>query len=174
MADTEMNITGSMDAEPTFTLRELVKLVIWDLDDTFWKGTLSESDVELVEDHAVVVRELNRRGRINSICSKNDFATAKQRLQTAGLWDEFVFPRIGWIAKGQAIAQLIDKIQLRAPNVLFVDDTVGNLREAKFYAAGLQTAGPEIILCCWTYLRSRGRTTVNSRGSCSIDSSKSS
>ena len=145
MADTDINMTGSMGTHPTFTLQEPVKLVIWDLDDTFWKGTLGEGDVELVEDHAVVVRELNRRGIINAICSKNDFAMAKQRLQAAGLWDEFVFPRIGWIAKGQAIAQLIDKIQLRAPNVLFIDDTVGNLREAKFYAAGLQTAGPEII-----------------------------
>jgi FkbH-like protein len=128
-----------------FTLRETVKLVIWDLDETFWRGTLSEGDVELIEGNGGVVRELNRRGIVNTICSKNDYAVAKQRLEAAGLWDEFVFPRIGWTPKGQAIAQLIDEMQLRAPNVLFIDDGVGNLREAEFFAAGLQTAGPEII-----------------------------
>ena len=128
-----------------FTLREKVKLVVWDLDETFWKGTLSEGGVELIEDNAAIVRELNRRGIVSSICSKNDYAAARQRLETAGIWDEFVFPRIGWMPKGQAIAQLIDDIQLLPPNVLFIDDAVGNLREAEFFAAGLQTAGPEII-----------------------------
>jgi predicted enzyme involved in methoxymalonyl-ACP biosynthesis len=29
-----------------FTLREKVKLVVWDLDETFWKGTLSEGGVD--------------------------------------------------------------------------------------------------------------------------------
>lgn len=101
MADTDINMTGSMGTHPTFTLQEPVKLVIWDLDDTFWKGTLGEGDVELVEDHAVVVRELNRRGIINAICSKNDFAMAKQRLQAAGLWDEFVFPELAGLLRGR-------------------------------------------------------------------------
>ena len=59
MTDIDLNIATSVDTQPTFTLQEPVKLVIWDLDDTFWKGPFSEGDVELVEDHAVVVRELN-------------------------------------------------------------------------------------------------------------------
>jgi FkbH-like protein len=134
------------DPDSQFTLGEQVKLVIWDLDETFWKGTLSEGGAELVDENAAIVRELNRRGIVNAICSKNDFATVEQFLVAADrLWDEFVFPRIGWIPKGQTIAQLIEDMQLRAPNVLFIDDNVGNLREAEYFAAGLQTAGPEII-----------------------------
>ena len=127
-------------------LREPIKLVIWDLDDTFWAGTLSDGDIELLEVNVAVVRELNRRGIINAICSNNDFAAVEQLLITADrLWDEFVFPRIDWMPKGQTIAQLIDDMQLRPSNVLFIDDNVSNLREAEYFAAGLQTAGPEII-----------------------------
>ena len=146
MTDIDLNIATSVDTQSMFTLRESIKLVIWDLDDTFWAGTLSEGDVELLEANVAVVRELNRRGIVNAICSKNDFAAVEQRLIAADrLWDEFVFPRIGWIPKGKAIAQLIDDMQLRPSNVLFIDNNVGNLREAEYFAAGLQTAGPEII-----------------------------
>jgi FkbH-like protein len=146
MTDIDLNFTPGVETQSVFALREPIKLVIWDLDDTFWAGTLSEGDIELLEANATVVRKLNRRGIINAICSKNDFAAAKQRLIAADrLWDEFVFPRIGWRPKGQTIAQLIDDMQLRPPNVLFIDDNVSNLREAEYFAAGLQTAGPEII-----------------------------
>ena len=146
MTDIDLNITPSAKTQAVFTLREPIKLVIWDLDDTFWAGTLSEGDVELLKVNIAVVRELNRRGIVNAICSNNDFTAVQQRLIAAdGLWDEFVFPRIGWMPKGQTIAQLIDDIQMRPPNVLFIDDNVSNLREAEYFAAGLQTAGPEII-----------------------------
>ena len=33
-----------------------IKLVIWDLDDTFWNGTISEGTVEIPEKH----REIRR------------------------------------------------------------------------------------------------------------------
>jgi FkbH-like protein len=134
------------DRKPEFKLREPVKLVIWDLDETFWEGTLSEGGAQFIDANSAIVRELNRRGIINSICSKNDFAAAENFLSGAdSLWDEFVFPRIGWMPKGETIARLLDDMQLRAPNVLFIDDNVGNLREAEYFAAGLQTADPGII-----------------------------
>ena len=53
-------------------LTAAVKLVVWDLDDTFWKGTLSEGPVEFDPVLAELVRTLNRRGIVNAICSKND------------------------------------------------------------------------------------------------------
>ncbi len=54
-----------------------VKLVVWDLDDTFWKGTLSEGPVELDPVLVELVRTLNRRGIVNAICSKNDEAPVR-------------------------------------------------------------------------------------------------
>jgi FkbH-like protein len=122
-----------------------VKLVIWDLDETLWSGTLSEGPVALDPEHAEIVRELNRRGIMSSICSKNDRSVAEQRLAQENLWQEFVFPSISWSPKGQQIARIIEDMQLRPPNVLFLDDNVSNLEEARYYAAGIQTAGPDLI-----------------------------
>ncbi len=122
-----------------------IKLVIWDLDETFWQGTLSEGPVTLIEKNCSIVRTLNRRGIVSSICSKNTFEDARVRLEQAGMWDSFVFPRIAWAPKGQLISEIITDMQLRAPNVLFVDDNPGNLEEAKFYNPDLQTATPEIL-----------------------------
>ena len=126
--------------ETSLPLAEAVKAVIWDLDDTLWTGTISEQEVQLIDRHADIVRTLNRRGIVNSICSKNDRAQVCERLQREGLWEEFVFASVDWTPKGSRIAQLISDMQLRAPNVLFVDDNHGNLREALHYVPGLQVA----------------------------------
>jgi FkbH-like protein len=133
------------DVSPASGLDAPIKLVIWDLDETFWGGTLSEEAVFVDAAHADVVRELNRRGIVNSICSKNDFEQARLRLASEDLWDEFVFPSISWSPKGTQIAQIIEDMQLRPVNVLFLDDNIGNLQEARHYVPGIQTAGPELI-----------------------------
>jgi FkbH-like protein len=74
---------------------------------------------------------------MSSICSKNDFHAAKRTLQHAHVWDFFIFPAIHWSPKGLAIRTLIERANLRAENVLFIDDNIGNLKEAQFYSPGL-------------------------------------
>jgi FkbH-like protein len=133
------------DIVPAQQLVASVKLVIWDLDETLWTGTLSEEAVVLDPAHAEIVRTLNRRGIMNSICSKNDRIAAQERLAAEDLWDEFVFSSISWSPKGQQVAQIIEDMQLRAENVLFIDDNIGNLQEARYYVAGIQTAGPKLV-----------------------------
>ncbi len=123
-----------------------VKLVIWDLDETFWRGTLAEGEITPVDSRTRCVITLAERGIISSICSKNDFETAKAALEKIGVWDYFVFPRIEFGPKGQNIAAMIEEIGLRAENVLFIDDNVLNLEEAKHYAPGLMVADPEELL----------------------------
>ncbi len=122
-----------------------VKLVIWDLDDTFWKGTLSEGPISYSKTNHAIVIELTRRGIVNTISSKNNFDEVKARLGHEGIWDYFVFPKIAWQPKGHIIKTIIEEMQLRAENVLFIDDNHMNLEEAKYYNPGLQTAGPEIL-----------------------------
>jgi FkbH-like protein len=123
-----------------------VKLVIWDLDDTFWRGTLAEGEIVPIEACKQCVITLAERGVISSICSKNDFETAKAALSKIGVWDYFVFPRIEFGPKGQNIAAMIEEMGLRAENVLFIDDNVLNLEEAKHYAPGIMVADPAEIL----------------------------
>lgn len=134
-----------MTSTPGDVLAAPIKLVVWDLDDTFWTGTISEGPVEMVPGRAELVRTLNRRGIVNAICSKNDEAPVRAELEAAGLWDEFVFARVDWTPKGPRVAAIIEDAQLRPENVLFVDDLPANLGEAAHFAPGLQTAGPEIL-----------------------------
>ncbi len=109
-----------------------IKLVIWDLDDTLWQGTLAEcDDVALFQQRAEMVRSLNRCGIVSSLCSKNDARAAEAVLRKFGLWDEFVFPHLAFTPKGVAVQQIIEDMQLRAANVLFVDDNRLNLREVQ-------------------------------------------
>ncbi|MBW9171003.1 HAD-IIIC family phosphatase [Clostridium estertheticum] len=110
-----------------------IKLVIWDLDDTFWKGTLSEEGITLNDDNINIVKELINRGIMNSICSKNDFGKVKTELEKNDLWKCFIFPKISWSPKGEMVVQIIKDAQLRAENILFIDDNHMNLEEVKFY-----------------------------------------
>lgn len=122
-----------------------IKLVIWDLDETFWKGTISEGTVEIPQRHRQLLQQLTDIGVVNSICSKNDFAPTMAYLEQSGLAEYFVFPSINWNPKGQRVKQLIADMQLRPSNVLFLDDNPSNLGEAEHFCPEIMTGGPEII-----------------------------
>jgi FkbH-like protein len=124
---------------------EAIRLVIWDLDETFWKGTLTEGGIELVEEHCAIVKTLAKRGIVSTICSKNDFEQIKGVLESNGVWEYFVLPSISWEPKGPRIQQLIQSIQLRPATVLFIDDNPLNLQEARRFEPELQVASQEII-----------------------------
>ena len=117
-----------------------VKLIIWDLDDTLWEGTLAEGDtLHLSEFRAEIICSLNTHGIVNAICSKNDFNMAKDRLDQLGLWDEFVFPKISFSPKGPIVKQILEEMHLRAENTIFIDDNNMNLREVEHYVPGITT-----------------------------------
>ena len=122
-----------------------IKLVIWDLDETFWNGTLSEEGITPIEENIAVIKELCDRGIMNSIVSKNNFEDAKNKLIELGVWEYFVFPIINWNPKGPAIKELIKNCQLRDVNVLFLDDNHLNLKEANYYNSYLYVDTPEFI-----------------------------
>ena len=124
------------------------KLIIWDLDDTFWSGNLSEGDVVLKPEAIALVRELTTKGIMNSICSKNNFEDVKNKFIDLGLkdvWDLFVFVSIDWTPKGERIQNIIKSMNLRNENVVFIDDNVLNINEAKFYSPNIMSATPEFI-----------------------------
>ena len=125
---------------------ENVRLLVWDLDDTFWKGTVSEGGIrEYVQAHHDIVIELARRGIPSSICSKNDQATILEILQQKGIQDYFVFPSISWEPKGMRLAHLVEQIQLRPSSVMFIDDNPSNRAEAAAVVPGLQVEDEKFI-----------------------------
>ncbi|HTT98081.1 MAG TPA: HAD-IIIC family phosphatase [Rhizomicrobium sp.] len=123
-----------------------VKLVVWDLDETFWQGTLSEEGIVPIARNSEIVRELSTRGIINSISSKNDYQQTKAKLIELNIWDYFVFPSISFGPKGKAVSELIEAAALRAENVLFLDDNPMNLEEVKFFNPGIMTSHPKDAL----------------------------
>lgn len=122
-----------------------IKLIIWDLDDTFWNGTLSEGEIIPNNVNVKLIKDLTDRGIVNSICSKNDFLPANEKLIELGISDYFVFKSIDWTSKGNRISTLISEMGLRPINTLFIDDNIVNLNEAKFYSPDLMIAEPIII-----------------------------
>ena len=119
------------------------KLIIWDLDDTFWDGTLTEGGVSFNNDNLRLIEELTTKGIMNSICSKNDFLSVKSEFVTQGYlkhWQLFLFPSINWEAKGQRVKSIIDAMQLREENVIVIDDNETNIKEIKYYCPNIMSA----------------------------------
>lgn len=124
---------------------ENIRLIIWDLDNTLWQGTISEEAVTLPQARIDLLHTLVDRGIMNSICSKNDFDDVKRFLTEKGLWDLFVFPKISWESKGRYIQEIVENSQLRPETILFIDDNPTNLQEAKYCVPNINISLPDII-----------------------------
>ena len=119
------------------------KLIIWDLDETFWNGNISETEVSFKPEVLKFVQELALKGIMNSICSKNDSKIVKNFFINNGLkniWDLFIFPSVNWNPKGGRVKEIIQKMNLREENVIFIDDNLSNINEVKFYCPKIMTA----------------------------------
>jgi FkbH-like protein len=127
-------------------IADTVKLVIWDLDDTFWRGTLAEGDIEPIPANIERVTELAARGIVSAICSKNDFEQAKARLTALGVYEYFVFPSIGFSPKGHAVTEIVEGTGLRAQNTLFIDDNPLNRAEVKHFNPDIMVGDPAGLL----------------------------
>lgn len=123
-----------------------IKMIIWDLDNTLWHGTLGEKDIDFTDSMMNLIIRLSKRGIVNSICSKNDYLDAMEVLKEKRIDYYFVFISINYEPKGQRIVDIIQKSKLGAKNVLFIDDNAFNLEEVKFYNPGICVAPPSIIL----------------------------
>ena len=122
-----------------------IKLIIWDLDETFWHGTLTEGGAVIPPAHRTLLKDLTDAGIVNSICSKNDWEPVRTELEKQELLQYFVFPSVNWESKGNRIKGLIADMQLRPVNVLFIDDNHSNREEARFFCPDIMVAAPEEI-----------------------------
>jgi FkbH-like protein len=127
-------------------IQEPIRLVIWDLDETFWRGTLSEGGVtEYVEAHHQLVIDLAHCGIMSSICSRNDFDEVRKILVEKGIWDYFIFPSIDWSAKPARVRAIVEATQLRPQTVLFIDDNPSNRAAVALELAAIGVAAETFI-----------------------------
>lgn len=105
------------------TLRDPIKCVIWDLDDTLWHGTLAESpDVRVKDGIPEVLATLDARGILHSIASKNNYDRAVDKLKQCRLDHYFLDPQISWNPKSAAVAAIQKSLNIGMGALLFIDD----------------------------------------------------
>jgi FkbH-like protein len=84
------------------------------------------------------VRELDAKGVLQSIVSKNEPEEALEALRKFGLHEYFLFPQIGWQPKSEGISRLRDKLNIGIDTFAFVDDQA-------FERAEVAAALPEVM-----------------------------
>jgi len=129
-----------------------IKCLVWDLDQTLWRGVLTEDgEVQLADAVRDVVVELDSRGILQSIASRNDHDHAWHWLERLGIAEYFVLPRIGWGRKSDAVRQIADRLGFAPRAVAFVDDqpaeraeVANRLPEVRCYAADAVPSLPRL------------------------------
>jgi FkbH-like protein len=107
-----------------------VKCVVWDLDNTLWDGVLLEKDdVQLKPGIREMIENLDERGILMSIASKNSYKHAWARLEDLRVADYFLYPQINWMPKSQNIKTIQEKLNIGIDTLAFIDDNPFELEE---------------------------------------------
>lgn len=115
-----------------------VKCIIWDLDNTIWDGTLTESaKVQLKPQIKEILEEFDRRGILHSVASKNNYEDAFAKLSEFGISQYFLYPEIHWNPKSDSIANIQKNLNIGMDTLLFIDDQ-------PFERDEVQTSHPEV------------------------------
>ena len=100
-----------------------IKCIVWDLDNTLWNGTLLEGDdVRLRDRVRETLLELDSRGILHSIASRNHAGTALARLREFGLEEYFLYPQINWGSKAASIGVIAESLNIGLDAICFIDD----------------------------------------------------
>lgn len=127
-------------AEPVTT----VKCLVWDLDNTLWQGTLLEDgEVTLTPAVRRLITELDGRGILQSVSSKNDHDQAWRTLEALGVAEYFVLPRISWGPKSDAVREIADELNFALDTIAFVDDQPTERAEVGFHLPEVRTYAAE-------------------------------
>jgi methoxymalonate biosynthesis protein len=125
-----------------------IKCLVWDLDNTLWQGILLEDrEVHLSDAIRRVIADLDSRGILQSIASRNEYDDAWARLEKLGVAEYFVLPQIGWGRKSDAVRHIADTLKFAYRTVAFIDDQPAeraevayHLPDVRCYPAGLAMA----------------------------------
>lgn len=136
---------------------DMVKLVVFDLDNTLWRGQLVEHyQPETKWPYSdgwplgiwETIHHLTRRGIAVSIASKND------EMLVINKWDDaiqpkfikysdFLQPKINWSPKAENIKELMAELSLTAASVVFVDDNPVERESVKAAFPSIRTIGTD-------------------------------
>jgi FkbH-like protein len=139
------------------------KLVIFDLDNTLWRGILLEGDVVPVDGLHALFRTLDERGILLSVASKNAPDDAMRRLEEFGLSEFLIYPQIGWGPKSESVRRIVKAIDIGADTVLFVDDNPFERAEVVQAVPGVEALAETALAGLAGHPRLRGAATPEAR-----------
>jgi FkbH-like protein len=122
----------------------VIKCVVWDIDNTLLRGTYLESGAQPPAPDPVllgVARELDGRGIVHAIASKNPPSAADYVAAVTGL--PIAAVECGWGRKSDAIARIMDDLGLAPDAVAFVDDDLMERAEVAAALPGVLVLSPE-------------------------------
>lgn len=103
-----------------------VKCVAWDLDNTLWQGILVEdgaANLKLRPEAAELIKQLDARGIIQTVVSKNNHDDAMAVIADLGLSDYFLYPAINWGQKSANLQQIADRLNINIDTFALIDDS---------------------------------------------------
>ncbi|MDE0961298.1 MAG: magnesium-dependent phosphatase-1 [Planctomycetota bacterium] len=146
------------------------RLFVFDLDETLWCEDLEQvgpyqgpfrlkgqhlaccetATVRLRRGARKLMRSIHQSGGICSLACRSDAKVCGELLDIFGIREHFFHPRYGLMEKGEAILEVLKElhdclgVDIRTDEVLFVDDSVANLREARRVGATTLLYGRDI------------------------------
>jgi FkbH-like protein len=86
-----------------------------------------------------VISELDSRGILQSIASKNNYEDAIRKLTELGIDQYFLYPEIHWSPKSGSIAKIRDNLNIGIDSILFIDDQEFERDEVAFCHPEVET-----------------------------------
>jgi methoxymalonate biosynthesis protein len=123
---------------------DLIKCVVWDIDNTLLDGIYLESAGQPPPADPVllgVLRELAGRGILQAVASRNPQAAADYVQSLAGL--ELAATECGWAAKPDAIGRIAADLGVPLDAMVFVDDDMVERAEVAAALPGVLVLTPE-------------------------------
>jgi FkbH-like protein len=125
---------GLMDFVVESAEPKKIKCVVWDLDHTMWHGVLVEDGAEklrLMPGIREIIQELDSRGILQSIASKNNADETLAVITRFGLDQYFLCPQISWNPKSTALRVIAKQLNIALDTFLFIDDSAFEREEVK-------------------------------------------
>jgi FkbH-like protein len=125
-----------------------VKCVCWDLDNTLWDGVIGddgENGVTPNQKLISMIKEMDNRGILQSVVSKNDFDIAWKKIKSLKLENYFLYPAIHWNPKSESIKKIANELGINVNSFAVIDDSEWERNEIISALPNLRTYDPKNI-----------------------------
>ena len=124
----------------------MIKCVVWDLDNTLWQGVAAEfADAQVLApkpDMLDIIAELEKRGIVSSVASRNDPTSLDSLLSHPSLQGRFVAPQVSWEPKSMSVRRIADNLNIGLDAMAFVDDSPFERAEVQYMLPDVLVLSP--------------------------------